>query len=296
MHFLSELEKWSEKVNRALDRKLPASAVYPSVIHDAVRYSIFSGGKRLRPSLALATTEMLGGSVDDVMPAACALELIHTYSLVHDDLPAMDNDDLRRGVPTCHKKFGEAMAILAGDAMLTMAFEMIAGCPLRGSITQEGLIKVMSEISRAAGTSGLIGGQVVDILSAAGGVDGKTLDYIHRNKTGAMYKASVRTGAILSGAGDEDLNRLTEYAEHLGMAFQITDDILDIVGDEKNMGKPSGSDIKNNKATYPALYGLAGAKARAGLEAESALRMLEPYGERAEFLRALVKFILSRSH
>lgn len=296
MDFLAELEKRAGIVNRALDQMVPAAGTYPDVLHEAVRYSLFAGGKRLRPVLALTTAEMLGGSADDIMPAACALELIHTYSLVHDDLPAIDNDDLRRGMPTCHRKFGEAIAILAGDALLTMAFELITRCPLNGRITPGRLLKVVAEVSAAAGTAGLIGGQVVDILSAADRVSKDTLAYIHRNKTGAMYTISVRTGAILSGAGEEDLRRLTEYSGNLGMAFQITDDILDIVGDEEIMGKPAGSDIKNNKATYPALYGIERSRAMAAHEADMAIKLLEPYGQRADFLRELVRFVVNRSY
>ncbi len=296
MNFLSELEKRSGKVNAALDELLPAAGEYPPIIHEAMRYSLFAGGKRLRPVLALASAEITGGSTEDIMPAACALELIHTYSLVHDDLPAMDNDDLRRGMPTCHRKFGEAMAILAGDALLTAAFELITRCPLRGRITPERMIRVVAEVASAAGTAGLIGGQVVDVISAADRIDGETLAYIHRNKTGAMYRVSVRTGAILSGAGEEDLERLTGYADHLGMAFQITDDILDITGDDQLMGKPSGSDLKNNKATYPALYGMDEARKMAALEADMAVRCLESFGPEADFLRELVWFVIRRSH
>lgn len=296
MDFLNELKLRSEMVNKALDRMMPPSDTYPPVIHQAVRYSLFAGGKRLRPVLALATAEMLGGSREEIMPAACALELIHTYSLIHDDLPAMDNDDLRRGVPTCHVKFGEAVAILAGDALLTTAFEMITRCPLSVNITPERLLRVIAEVSSAAGIQGLIGGQVVDVISAADRVDSETLYYIHRNKTGAMYRASARTGAILSGAGEEDLRRIAGYADHLGMSFQISDDILDVTGDDKTIGKPAGSDIKNNKATYPALYGLAGAVKMAASKAEKALGEIEVYGEKAGFLRDLVNFVVSRKH
>ncbi len=296
MDFLKELKNRSQMVNEALDRFLPAAGTYPPVIHEAMRYSLFAGGKRLRPVLALAMAELLGGSPGDIMPAACALELIHTYSLIHDDLPSIDNDDFRRGMPTCHKKFGEAMAVLAGDALLTMAFELIARTPVRGRITPERILRVIAEVSSAAGTSGLIGGQVADVISAADSVDRETLAYIHSKKTGAMYRVSVRTGAILSGCGREDLERLTAYADHLGMAFQITDDILDIVGDEEKMGKPAGSDLKNNKATYPALYGMYEARRMAGLEAGLALGCLDVYGEKAAFLRELVRFIVERSH
>lgn len=296
MDFLSDLKKRSGEVSDALDKLVPPAGTYPQVIHEAARYSLLAGGKRLRPVLALATAEMLGGSTGDIMPAACALELIHTYSLIHDDLPAMDNDDLRRGMPTCHKKFGEDIALLAGDALLTMAFELIARCPMKGEITPERLIRVVSEVAVAAGTTGLIGGQVVDVISSADRVDGETLEYIHRNKTGAMYRVSVRSGAILSGAGESDLDRLTDYAQHLGMAFQITDDILDIEGDEKSLGKPTGSDIKNNKATYPALYGMDKAREMAAREAREAISAITPYGPEAWFLTGLVKFVVKRSH
>jgi len=296
LDFLSELGKRTIIVNEALERLLPPVETYPRIIHEAVRYSLFAGGKRLRPVLALASAEILGGSQRDILPAACALELIHTYSLIHDDLPAMDNDDLRRGMPTCHKKYGEAMAILAGDALLTMAFELITLCPVTDVITPASLITVITEISRASGTAGLVGGQVVDIMSTSSKVDEETLDYIHRCKTGAMYRASVRTGAILSGAGQRDLDNLTGYAEHLGMAFQIADDILDIVGDEKNIGKPVKSDIKNDKATYPAMYGIEEAGRMARDQMEKALSSIDGYGEKADFLRELVKFVVNRNH
>jgi len=296
LDFLSELGKRTIIVNEALERLLTPAQTYPQVIHEAVRYSLFAGGKRLRPVLALASAEILGGSQSDILPAACALELVHTYSLIHDDLPAMDNDDLRRGMPTCHKKYGEAMAILAGDALLTMAFELITLCPVTAVITPASIVAVVAEISRSAGTFGLVGGQVVDIISTSLKVDRETLAYIHRCKTGAMYRASVRTGAILSGAGPRELDNLTSYAEHLGMAFQIADDILDIVGDEKNIGKPVKSDIKNDKATYPAMYGLEEARKMAREQMEKALKSIEEYDVKADFLRELVKFVVSRNH
>lgn len=283
-------------VDQALEKLIPEAGQYPAVIHEAVRYSLFAGGKRIRPALALATAEITGGSVEDIMPAACALELIHTYSLIHDDLPALDNDDLRRGIPTCHKKYGEAMAILAGDAALTMAFGLIARCPLRGPITAETIVRVVAEVAEAAGTGGMIGGQVVDISSTSGNVDRETLSYIHRSKTGALFRASVRTGAILSGASPGELERLTQYAAHMGLAFQITDDILDITGDEKDIGKPAKSDIKNSKATYPALYGLEQSRRMAAAEAESAISAIGVFGDRASFLRELVKFVIERTY
>lgn len=296
MNFMSELEKRAATINRALDKFLPQGDCHPSTLHEAMRYSLFAGGKRLRPVLALSTAEILGGNKDHIMPAICALELIHTYTLVHDDLPAMDNDDFRRGIPTCHKKYGEAIAILTGDALLTLAFEFIARCSNSSVVSSERLMTVVKEVAQAAGSLGVIGGQVVDMTSAANKVDRETLSYIHRNKTGALIRVSVRTGAILSGAGENDLDQLTRYAEHLGMAFQIADDILDITGDAKKMGKPSGSDQKNNKATYPALYGLDEARKMAQAEAEKAIHCLEAYGDKAEFLRELVRFTVERSY
>lgn len=297
MNFKNELNKRAKLVNGALNRLVPESTIYPGIIHEAMRYSLFAGGKRLRPVLTLAAAEVLEGNCQDILPAACSLELIHTYSLIHDDLPAIDNDDLRRGMPTCHKKYGEAMAILAGDALLTMAFNLVAQCPLNNIITPERLLRVISEISSAAGTEGLIGGQVVDIASSSStGIERETMEYIHRNKTGAMYRISVRAGAILSGAAEEDLQRLTLYADHLGLAFQITDDLLDIVGDEKLLGKPVNSDIRNEKATYPSLFGLDGAKKLAIEEMEKAIESIEYYKEKADFLRELVRFVVNRNY
>ncbi|MCL5057717.1 MAG: polyprenyl synthetase family protein [Actinobacteria bacterium] len=296
MDFEKELKKRAAGVNEALDRLVPTVRAYPGIIHEALRYSLFAGGKRLRPVLALAAAEVMGGCCRDIMPAACSLELIHTYSLIHDDLPAMDNDDLRRGMPTCHKKYGEAIALLAGDALLTRAFELISMCPVNKAITPERLIKVVSEISGAAGTGGLIGGQVVDIISSSRNMDAGILEYIHKNKTGALYRVSVRTGVILSGSAGDDLERLTQYADHLGLAFQITDDILDLVGDEKSIGKPVRSDLKNEKATYPSLYGMEKALLMSEEEMEKALEAIEVYDEKADFLRELVKFVVKRNH
>ena len=296
MDFLRELKKKADLTDTALDQYLPPENSYPALIHQAMRYSIFAGGKRLRPAMVLAATEAVGGDTGKVMPAACALELIHTYSLIHDDLPAMDNDDFRRGKPTNHKVFGEAMAILAGDALLTMAFQLLANLSGNGKVAPEAVVKVIAEISGAAGTAGLIGGQVVDIVSANQEIDAETLKYIHSKKTGALFCAAIRSGAILSGANESELAALTSYAEHFGLAFQITDDILDVVGDMKKTGKPVGSDEKNNKATYPSLYGLDEAYRLAKHSAEHALTALESFGEKALFLIELVKFVVSRDY
>jgi geranylgeranyl diphosphate synthase type II len=296
MEFLNELKKIAGQVDAALNRYLLPESSCPEIIHRAMRYSIFAGGKRLRPAMLIAAAEAVGGSADKVMPAACALELIHTYSLIHDDLPSMDDDDYRRGKPTNHKVFGEAMAILAGDALLTMSFQLLAGLSGRNGIAPADVVRVIADISAAAGTTGLIGGQVVDIVSANQEIDAGTLEYIHSKKTGALFRSAVRSGAVLSGADDEELKSLTNYAEHFGLAFQITDDILDVAGDMQKTGKPVGSDEKNNKATYPALYGLEEAHRLAGYSAEQALYALGPFGERANFLKELVKFVVSRDH
>jgi len=229
-----------------------------------------------------------------VMPTACAIELIHTYSLIHDDLPAMDNDDLRRGKPTNHKVYGEAVAILAGDALLTLAFQLIA--ENINSASSDAVVKVTKEFAEAAGSQGMIGGQVVDTLAANHEINADTLDYIHRHKTGALFRASVRAGAILGGATEEQLSALTRYAENLGLAFQIIDDILDVEGDAAKIGKPVGSDQKNNKATYPALYGIDVSRQRANQVANEALIALESFGHGADFLRSTINFIISRDY
>lgn len=294
MDFLDQLARRAELVNRALDNCLPPAGEYPPVIHEAVRYSVFAGGKRLRPALVLAGAEAVGGTAETVLPAACAVELVHTYSLVHDDLPAMDNDDLRRGKPTCHKVYGEAVAILAGDALLTAAFGLLAQLPASGRVPPERVLPVMAELAEAAGTRGLIGGQVADLAAEGGSMDEKMLQYIHTHKTGALIRFSVLAGAILSGAAEEQLRKLSRYADNLGLAFQIVDDILDVVGDEQTIGKPVGSDQRNQKATYPALFGLEAARQKAAAAAAEAMDSLQGFGPEAEFLRALVHFVVHR--
>lgn len=296
MNFKNELNRLSKNVNMALDKFLPPDSSYPSLIHEAIRYSVFAGGKRLRPALVLHGAKAVGGDMEVVMPVACAIELLHTYSLVHDDLPAMDDDDMRRGKLTSHKVYGEAVAILVGDALLTLAFNLMTGMSKNRLVDPEKIVFVIAEVAQAAGTLGLIGGQVVDILSTQNEVDRKTLAYIHTHKTGALYKASVRAGAILSNASEEQLQKLTTYAKNLGLAFQIIDDILDVEGNEQKLGKPLGSDAKNQKATYPALYGMSQAKEHAKQAAVRALAALDHFGSEADFLRELVRFILNRDH
>lgn len=289
-NFKEELKKRAVLVEEALENLLPDINAYPPLIHQAMRYSVMGGGKRLRPVLVMAGAETVGGKAEDVLHAACAFELIHTYSLVHDDLPAMDNDDYRRGKLTNHKVYGEAAAVLTGDALLTLAFQLLSenkGAP-------ENVLRVIRETAIGAGTFGLIGGQVVDTLSEGIEFDEDTVEYIHRNKTGALYRISIRAGAILAGARDDQLEALTGYAENLGLAFQIRDDILDIEGDEKKIGKPVGSDRKNKKATYPALFGLEQSRVKARQAAERAIASLRPFGAEADFLRAVAYFAIER--
>lgn len=292
-----ELKKYLDDnriyVEEALDRLLLSGSTEPSVIHEAMRYSVFAGGKRLRPILCLASCEAVGGDKKTVLPVACAFEFIHTYSLIHDDLPAMDNDDLRRGKPTNHVVFGEANAILAGDALLTFAFEVLCGYGLEYSDKQK-YLQVCKEIAQASGTIGMVGGQVVDILSENKQIDEETLKFIHRHKTGALIKAPVRAGAILGGGTPEQVEELTCYAENLGLAFQITDDLLDVIGDPEKLGKPTGSDDKNKKATFPSIFGLEKSREMAREAVNKALEALNNFGEEALPLRLLAEYLLIR--
>ena len=291
LSFKEELDQKVAVVNEALEHFMPAPDAYPPLIHQAMRYSVLGGGKRFRPALLIAAAEVAGGTARDVMPAACAVELIHSYSLIHDDLPTMDNDNYRRGKLTNHKVYGETIALLAGDALLTLAFKLLAEC---SACQPADVVRVIHEVATGAGTGGLIGGQVVDTFSADKEIDTATLEYIHRNKTGSLYRVAVRSGAILAGAGAEALAHLTEYAEYLGLAFQIKDDILDIEGNEKKLGKPVGSDIRNKKATYPALFGLENSKEKARSAVESAKEALRPFDREADFLRTLVEYVIKR--
>ncbi|HQL89218.1 MAG TPA: polyprenyl synthetase family protein [Syntrophales bacterium] len=281
-------------VDQALELYLPAESTEPSVIFRSARYSVFAGGKRLRPILCIGAAEAVGGPIDAVMPAACALELIHTYSLIHDDLPAMDNDDTRRGKPTSHKIFGEAVAILAGDALLTDAFRIIAGRTPLGVVKPETLLQVIQELALAAGWFGMVGGQVADIESEGKAPEEKTLHFIHTRKTGALITVSLRAGALLGGADAAALDALTEYGRHVGLAFQIADDILNVEGDAKALGKGTGSDRDRGKLTYPALVGMETSKRVAAELVEKALGDLSALDERAEPLRMIARFIVER--
>jgi geranylgeranyl diphosphate synthase type II len=279
----------------ALDRALPPETAWPGTIHRAVRYSLFAGGKRIRPLLVVAAGEAAGGAIEGVLPFACAVEMIHTYSLVHDDLPAMDDDDLRRGKPTSHKVFGEAVAILAGDALLTRAFHLMADVPPDAdAATVRRRLDATAVLGEACGTSGLIGGQVLDLESEGRAVDAPTLERLHRAKTGALLSACVRGGAILAGAGASDLARLDAYGSAIGLAFQVVDDVLDGTADEAALGKTAGKDEAAGKATYVSVHGLDGARRIAsGLLAE-ARAAVEPLGDRGRILAGLADMIVGR--
>ncbi|MDZ4857644.1 MAG: farnesyl diphosphate synthase [Candidatus Hydrogenedentes bacterium] len=273
------------RTEAALEVYISRWADTPATLRDAMRYSLFAGGKRLRPALALGAAELITGDDCAALPAACALEMIHTYSLIHDDLPAMDDDDVRRGKPTLHKAYGEAVAILAGDALLTMAFDAAA---------DTGDLRIVREITRAAGVEGMVGGQLVDLESEGRKLGVEELRALHARKTGALIRVSVRVGALVSGANENQLKALTAYGEAIGLAFQIADDILDIVGDETAIGKPVGSDEANLKSTYPAAVGIDGARKLAGDAVEQAVGALRSFGEEADTFRALARYIVER--
>ena len=288
------LEAMRQRVDAALDQWLPPAAEHPPQIHEAMRYSVLAGGKRVRPILALAAAEAAGGGAEDALPAAAALEMIHTYSLIHDDLPAMDDDDFRRGRPTCHKVYGEAIAILAGDALLTHAFHVLADPRAMPGVPATRRVQVVYEVAEAAGSRGMVGGQVVDILSEDREIGPETLRYLHAHKTGALIRASVRVGGILGGANGVALEDLSGYGDRVGLAFQVVDDILDLEGATEELGKPAGSDLKKKKATYPALMGIEGSRREAARLIDEAKAALAAFGEKAWALAALADFIGSR--
>ena len=293
MDLKAYLEARRAMVDAALDRVLPPESAEPHSIHRAMRYSVLAPGKRLRPVLVIAGAEAVGGRAADVLDTACALELIHAYSLIHDDLPAMDDDDYRRGRLTSHKVFGEAIAILAGDALLTLAFRLIAGNAAR--VASPAIVgTVVAEVADAAGTDGMVGGQVVDIESEGKTVAPETLDYIHLHKTAALIRAALRVGALLAGARSEQVEAISQAGQVLGLAFQIVDDILDVEGSLAELGKSAGSDERKQKATYPALYGLATSKERARALVEETKHLLIPLGPAADPICALADFVLER--
>jgi geranylgeranyl diphosphate synthase, type II len=294
MNMLKEL--WNERrelVEQQLVKELEQEPPLDETLAAAMKYSLMAGGKRLRPILLMAAADAVGAKGTDYLTAGCALEMIHTYSLIHDDLPAMDNDDYRRGKLTNHKVYGDGMAVLAGDALLTLAFEVLTCQQHTDAAT---LLRVVKEISTAAGMNGMVGGQAIDLESEGKHIDMETLRRMHMGKTGALFRAALRSGAILAGADEKKLAALTDYAEKFGLAFQITDDILDVIGDEKLIGKPVGSDIRNEKSTYVTLTSLEEAQKLAKETVDGAVAALQDFGPEADFLRQLVRYMLERKN
>lgn len=280
-------------VETALDRAIPVT--YPEKIYESMRYSLMAGGKRLRPILCLASCELFGGTLDMAMPTACAMEMIHTMSLIHDDLPAMDNDDYRRGKLTNHKVYGDDIAILAGDGLLSYAFEFIAS--RTENVPPQRVLQVISRLGYAVGATGLVGGQVVDLDSEGlTDVSEETLTFIHTHKTGALLEVSVVSGAILAGASESDLSRLTRYSQNIGLAFQIIDDILDITSTTEILGKSAGKDLQAQKVTYPSLWGIEESQRKATQLVTDAKAELSVFGDRAEPLCSIADFITSRNN
>lgn len=285
-----------DRVERALDARLPAENILPQTLHQAMRYSTMNGGKRMRPLLTYATGRVLGLSEDVLDGPACAVECIHVYSLIHDDLPAMDNDDLRRGKPTCHKAYDEATAILAGDALQTLAFEILANDPSI-QVGAEGRLKMILTLARASGSQGMVGGQAIDLNSVGRKLTLPELENMHIHKTGALIRASVNLAALSKSDLDADVaKKLDHYAKCIGLAFQVKDDILDIESDTQTLGKTQGKDMDNDKPTYPALLGLAGAKRKAQELHEQAIESLTGFGSEADLLRELSLYIIERTH
>ncbi|MDJ0647285.1 MAG: polyprenyl synthetase family protein [Xenococcaceae cyanobacterium MO_188.B19] len=289
----SYLKEHQKLVEVALDQSIILAK--PEKIYEAMRYSLLAGGKRLRPILCLASCKLMGGTLSMAMPTACALEMIHTMSLIHDDLPAMDNDDYRRGKLTNHKVYGDDIAILAGDGLLAYAFEYVA--TETKDVPTDRLIKVIAKLGRTVGPAGLVGGQVLD-LESEGRTDitAETLSFIHTHKTGALLETSVVSGAILAGASEKDIAKLSKYAQNIGLAFQIVDDILDITATDEQLGKTAGKDLAAQKATYPSIWGLEKSQEQAQNLINDAMAQLESYGENADPLRAIAEFIVTRNH
>ncbi len=291
-----DLKKYIEEKRNKIENFILSyfnDPIRPEILHNSVTYSLTAGGKRLRPILALASYEACGGQ-NDITPYAAAIEFIHTYSLIHDDLPAMDNDDLRRGKPTNHKVFGEGIAILAGDGLLTEAFTILSN-PNYASISKEALLKVISEISHASGLRGMVAGQALDLISEGAEPDAEIVQFIHLKKTAALIKASVKIGAILAEASEDLINRLETYGESIGLAFQIVDDILDIEGKTEEMGKPKGSDIERGKMTYPRVFGIEKSKEKAKELIHCAIDALKVFDHSAQPLREIASYIIKRT-
>ena len=293
MNFKDRLNNYIKLVNNQLICYLDHKEGYNNTLIEAMKYSLFAGGKRLRPVLALSTYNLFRDDIDKIMPYACALEMIHTYSLIHDDLPSMDDDDYRRGKPTNHKVFGEGIAILAGDGLLNYSFEIMLDNALKQDEPHLHM-RGIKEIADAAGINGMIAGQTVDLESENKNIDKKTLEYIHMNKTAAMIAASLKVGAIIGGAPEEDIKSMERIGLNLGLAFQVKDDILDIIGDESKLGKGTGGDMNKHKATYPALFGLETSMVYTKELTENVKLLLNPYKGRANFLLELSDYLMNR--
>lgn len=293
--FTLEMKRRKQDIDNYLDQIMQKDDTLPPIIHQAMRYAIFNGGKRIRPIMVLEGSRIAGGNPENLLMIAGAIEMIHSYSLVHDDLPAMDDDDLRRGKPTCHKVYGEANAILTGDALLTGAFRMMARSVAVAGINPLKLLQVIEDIAHAAGSEGMIGGQVLDLDMENKALNHKELEQLHSMKTGALFRVSLQAGAFLSGMDEAGLEHLNQYAQHFGLAFQITDDILDVNGDQLLIGKPVGSDEKNLKTTYTTLFGVKGAQEMAKQCVDACLESLAGFGKEADFLRDLARYTMYRT-
>ncbi len=291
--FKQELESLQNEVDQALDRYLPAEDSQPSRLHQAMRYAVIGGGKRVRPILVYASGRALGVPLTELHSPACAVELIHAYSLIHDDLPAMDDDDLRRGQPTCHKAFDEATAILAGDALQALAFEILVS----NDHSAEQQLKMVKALAHAAGSCGMAGGQAIDLAAVDRQLNLAELENMHRHKTGALIEASVILGSYCSpGTSEQQRSQLRSYAEHIGLAFQIQDDILDVISDTDTLGKPQGADMAMNKPTYHSLLGLEGARAKLHDVHQKALSSLAEFDDKADLLRNIANYIVERTY
>ncbi len=294
MDFKQELKDRVKTVDEYMETFLPKEDEYPEIIYKAMRYSVFAGGKRLRPIMVMEACKAFGGEWEKTMPFACALEMIHTYSLIHDDLPALDNDDYRRGRLTSHKMFGESMAILAGDALLHHAFETMAkACVEMDDIKYT---RAMLAIAEGAGVHGMVAGQVVDVISEGKKIDKTTLDYIHRNKTAAMLIGALKSGAEMGGASDEEIKKIERVGELVGVAFQIQDDILDVTSTFEKLGKPINSDEKNHKVTYATMFGIEGASKTVEEMSDEAIEILKSMGDRTDFLVRLTEYLIKRDN
>ena len=296
MDITQYLEQKRQDVDRFLDSVMPPESAPPANLHKSMRYSLLAGGKRVRPILAIAAYEALGGAAPAILPLASSLELIHTYSLIHDDLPAMDNDDYRRGKLTNHKVFGEALAILAGDALLTMAFDLVSRPQLVDGLDPRSQVRIVQELADGSGNVGMVGGQVADIEAEGKDIDLATLEGVHRWKTGKLIRAAVRIGAIAGSATSEQLDRLTAYAEDIGLAFQIADDVLNVTGTREELGKDANTDASRGKKTYPTFFGVDGARKLAEERVASAIGHLKAFDRKADPLRELALYITARKN